>query len=119
MQADSVVENICRLTADFYGGSKSMIQLVAESGVSACPDVLTASRILAYVTAHPELVEQWLRWSSNKRVSSGWYFRQRSGTYAVGLYPKGETLDIAHRELACAEFVVREVKALMAIPRAK
>ncbi len=117
MKTDPVVERLSRLPADFYHGQKSMVQLIAESGINANPASLTVASILAYVTAYPELVEQWLRWSENKRVSSGWYFVHRSGGYVVGFHPEGEVLNIAQPELACAEFVVREIKAMMAMHR--
>jgi hypothetical protein len=115
MKNDSIVERLCRLPADFYSGSKSMVQLVAESGINANPAALAVASILTYLTNHSELIEQWLRWSENKRVTSGWYFMRQSGKYVVGFRPNGDILNIAEPELACAEFVVREVKAMMAI----
>ena len=118
MNNDPIVERLCRLPTDFYSGSKSMVQLVAESGINANPAALAVASISAYLTNHSELIEQWLQWSENKRVSSGWYFIRRSGNYIVGFQPNGEVLNIAEPELACAEFVVREVKAIMAIRRA-
>ena len=120
MCTDEVVKRICRLPVDFYGGSKSMVQLVAESGIGACLALLTVANIEAYLSMHPYLVEDWLRWSANKRVASGWYFKRQANHFVVGLYPKGETLTLSESALACAEFVVREVNALAAMtPRAK
>lgn len=114
MGIDDVLERICRLPANFYSiGSKSIVQLISESGIDECPSALSVPNISAYFTTHPELVQSWLLWSANKRVSSGWYFLRRSGGYAVGFYPRGEALNIAEPELACAEFVVREVQAIM------
>ena len=112
MKTDPIVEGLCRLPVDFYRGQKSMADLVAESGIDVNPTALAVARILAYVTAYPELVEQWLRWSENKRVTPGWHFVHRSDGYQVGFHPNGEVLNIAQPEPACAEFVVREVKAL-------
>jgi hypothetical protein len=119
MKPDEIIERICKLPVDFYGGSKSMIQLVAESGISACLTLLTAANILGYIAAHPDLIEQWLRWSANKRVISGWYFTRQADGFVVGFHPKGEVLALGEPALACAEFVVREVGALVVMSRAR
>jgi len=116
METVGVVGRICRLPVDFYSGSKSMVQLVAESGIRECPSALAASVISPYLTDHPELIEYWLRWSENKRVSSGSYLICRSGGYVVGFHPNGETLAFTEPPTACAEFVVREVRTILAIP---
>jgi hypothetical protein len=118
MSAREVVERICRLPVDFYGGSKSMSQLVAETGISACLALLTVGNIREYLTVHPDLIEQWLLWSANKRVTSGWYFSRDAHNFVVGFYPEGEVLILCDPAAACAEFVVREVNAL-ARPRRK
>jgi hypothetical protein len=119
MKSDPAVERLCRLPADFYSGSKSMLQLIAESGIDASPEALTVTTVLAYIADHPDLINQWLLWSANKRVSSGWYFLRQSTGYVVGFRPKGEVLSFAQAAPACAEFVVREVKAMMALSRQK
>ena len=113
MDTQAIVECICRLPADFYGGSKSMTQLIIESGIEKRSSVLTIPNISAYISNHLELVELWLRWSANKRASSGWYFTHQSNEYVVSFYPKGEALSFSQPELACAEYVVREVQSLI------
>jgi hypothetical protein len=112
MEAGPIIERICRLPADFYRGSKSMVQLVSESGIREFPSALAVDGIAAYIAEHPDLVEQWLRWSENKRVLSGWYFARRPGGFVVGLFPEGEKIEISKPEFACAEFIKREVHAM-------
>ena len=119
MNPDDVVEKICRLPMDFYGGSKSMADLVSDSGIRKCPAALTSASIEAYLRSHPALVDQWLNWSANKRINSGWYFARRSGHLIVGFYPQGETLTFEDPVLACTEFVVREVSAITEVLRNK
>jgi len=114
---NAVVEGISRLPSDFYAGSKSMLQLVTESGVAGFPLALAVESISTYITAHPQIVDAWLRWSENKRVSSGWHFNRRAGGFEIGYHPGGESLNIGDPHFACAEFVVREVRSIMAIPR--
>jgi hypothetical protein len=45
MMSDGAVENVCRLPVEFYGGSKSMMQLVEDSGIVAYPALLTVENI--------------------------------------------------------------------------
>jgi hypothetical protein len=119
MDGDQVLWRICKMPLDFYGGSKSMLQLVSESGIDAHPQALTVTRLIACLKDHPELVEQWLHWSANKRVTSGWYFARKAGGLVVEFYPKGESFMFEDPVLACAEFVVREVREIAAMSRRK
>lgn len=96
-----------------------MTELVSESGIDACPSALAVPYIFSYIAEHPELIEHWLRWSENKRVSSGWYFTRRSEGYSVGCRPNGKILNIVHPEVACAEFIVHEIRTMMVLPSAK
>jgi len=119
VNADEVVKKICRLPLDFHAGSKSMAELVSESGVSAHPEALAVASVVARLNGQPELVDAWLDWSANKRVTSGWYFAQEGSHFVVGFHPNGESLAFDDPALGCAEFVVREVWAVAAIPRKK
>lgn len=117
MNSDAIIERVCRLPIDFYGGSKSIVDLVSESGISDVPSTLTSAEILKYVRNHPEVVDQWLKWSANKRVDSGWYFERRRDHFLVGFNPNGDTLRFEDQAAACAEYIVREVAAIMKIRR--
>ena len=87
-----VLARVSRLPVDFYSGSKSMVQLVAESGINACLTLLTVPNLIEYLMVHPELIDSWLQWSGNKRVTSGWYFSRQADAFVVGFYPNGEEL---------------------------
>jgi hypothetical protein len=117
MNADATIEKVCRLPIDFYSGSKSMVDLVSESGIAGHPSALTSTEVVRYVRNHPEVVDQWLKWSANKRVDSGWYFERRRDHLLVGFYPNGDTLRFEDPAAACAEYIVREVTAIMKIRR--
>lgn len=77
-----------------------MVQLISESGVARFPLALSIRHICTYLTANPEIVDHWLRWSENKRVSAGWYFVRRSSGFEVGYHPDGEVLSISDPILA-------------------
>lgn len=119
MNTDTIIERVCRLPIDFYSGSKSMVDLVSESGISDHPAALTNTEILKCVRNHPEVVDHWLKWSANKRVDSGWYFERRRDHLLVGFNPNGDTLRFEDQAAACAEYIVREVTAIMKIRRRK
>ena len=92
MKPEEVVERVCRMPVDFYTlHTKSMVQLVAESGIEEFPEALTVANVAAYIADHPDLVEEWLAWSANQRVGSSWYFSRREGACVVSFYPKGES----------------------------
>ena len=118
MNSDEAMERVCRMPFDFFTiHTKSMVQLAAESGIDAFPAALTVANVAAYLMGHPDpdLVWEWLKWSSGRRVPSGWYFERRAGGYIVHFHPKGETLSLSDPVLACAEFTVRVVKELLAL----
>jgi hypothetical protein len=110
-----IIERLCQLPADFGIGAKSMMQLVDRSGIRKNPAILTFQNVSTYVGNHQDIIDHWLRWSANKRVESGWYFTRHVNEYVVGFYPKGEILKYFQPERACAEFIIREVEALLDI----
>ena len=86
--------------------------LVGESGYVEAPEILTVVRVAEFLTQNAELVDAWLSWSEDKRVSSGWYFTETPEGYVVGCYPDGPRPLFSGKTQACAEFVVREVAAI-------
>jgi hypothetical protein len=92
------------------------VWLVSQSGISHRPSTLASTEIVRYVRNHPEVADQWLKWSANKRVDSGWYFERRRDHLIVGFNPNGDTLRFEDQAAACAEHV-REVTAIMKIRR--
>jgi hypothetical protein len=117
MNTDEIVDRVCRLPIDFYGGSKSMVQLVAESGIVEHPEILKLETITTCMASHSEYIEKWLLWSANKRVASGWFFVREVDQFVVGFHPKGDRLTYSEPAVACAEFVIREVNRLMELAR--
>jgi hypothetical protein len=66
-----------------------------------------ASDLRALIDTHPELVEQWLAYSEDKRTSGGWY-ALRSGEIGQALKPESRITYSCMSE-AVSEFVVREL----------
>jgi hypothetical protein len=114
MAPEIVIERLCNLPTNFHAGNKSPVQLVSESGLSQCESALSVDGVSMYLSRHPKLVEQWLRWSEDKRVLSGWYFMRQSDKFVVGYHPRGETFSFQEALPACAAFIVREVQSIRA-----
>jgi len=110
MHPATVIAKLCNIPRDFRGGSKSAFQLFSESGVAALASLPSAAEVAAYLGSHPELVQDWLDWSGDKRVLSGWYFLEEQGEFVVGFHPDGEVFRFERADVACAHFIVREVQ---------
>ena len=110
---------VCSIASSFYAeGGKSFIQLVRKSGVADLGATFTTNALVPLLEGNSDLIESWLLWSMNKRVSSGWYFRRAQGAYVVGFYPNGEALRFEEASRGCAEFIIREVgQVLRSNPR--
>jgi hypothetical protein len=91
-----------------------MAQLVHESGIGNPAINFAIADALPVLERDPSLIESWLLWSTNKRVSSGWSFQQDGPNFVVALHPSGEHLVFQHAALACANFIVKEVGAIYA-----
>jgi hypothetical protein len=110
-----VVERVCRLPRDFrLLGTKSVVQLAEEIGLPARRDCVTASAVQSRLQAQPELVDDWLRWSADRRSSPAWYFREDGDGYVVGYHPNGDETRFTDRIRACTQFVLREADAIVA-----
>lgn len=114
MPNETPLAAVCSIATSFYSeGNKSFVQLVRESKIAECLPEFTSDTLVPLLSADPALIEGWLFWSMNKRVSSGWYFQRAQGAYIVGFYPGGETLRFEDASRGCAEFIVREVGQVM------
>ena len=101
------LDAVCRIPSVFYRGGLSFVQIVRDSGVSK--DDLSKETLVQVLGSDPCLVNDWLRWSMDKRVSSGWFFKQEENGYLVGFYPDGQHLFFEDAATACSEFIVNEV----------
>ena len=108
-----VVADVCQIPVRLNRGDVSVWKLVDESGYRDSPMILSVESVSSYLAQHPELVDAWLGYSADKRVSSGWYIVEKpAGTFEVGCYPKGRRESFTDRDRACAEFIIREVRSI-------
>jgi hypothetical protein len=114
--AAEVVEAVCRLPITFRAGTKSMTELVFESGLVAARDTLTREGIEAHLTRNPDAIENWFGYSEDQRCSPCWWVaRVGQDRYQVGLSGEPDTrppMDFSTRIGACVEYVYREAMAI-------
>ena len=121
----SAIDAICRIPDDYYGWSrpssnKSWRALLDASHYVELRPQLTAAQLAEHLRADPSLVEQWERYSEDKRTSGGWSFVRFPGGWALGrLNSDGagaeERLTQADDAEACAEYILLELDWLAAI----
>ena len=112
----NVVSKICSMSRDFYSlKNKSIIQLLIESGYIDETQLVTKEAILIYLAENPDLIPDWEIYSSDKRVSEGWYFLREGSDWIVGYAGNPslkQRLVFSSGFEACAEFILREVSGI-------
>ena len=112
----NVISKLCSMPRDFHLlKNKSMVQLLIESGYLNEIPLVTIETILTYLAENPDLIIDWENYSSDKRVSEGWYFLKRGSDWIVG-YAGNPSLEqrlvFSSKFEACAEFILREVSGI-------
>jgi len=94
-------------------GNSSFRALLDLSGFTG--GEITQKELRDAITANSTVVEDWLAYSEDKRVDSGWYFRERAGGYEVGHMGRDGTTTESRRfeqcEDACAYFIQLEIRS--------
>jgi hypothetical protein len=89
------------------GAGISMREALKVAGYTEHRPSLTAVELRPLVADHPELIEQWLSYSEDKRTDGGSYIR-RDGKIGLVLKP-GTERQYATIQDAVAEYVVLEL----------
>jgi hypothetical protein len=102
----TLIASVCSLPRDFRAvGTKSVVTLLREAGYFDHPTEVSVDAIRAYLATKPELIEDWITYSSDKRTT-GWYLID-DGT--LGYFPGGPQSSYEDIVTACAEFIIREL----------
>lgn len=116
MSVAQTISTLIHLPRHFSSlGNVSFYSLLKESGYFAVHDQVSESAIREAIVRHPECVEEWIRFSEDKRTNSGWFFhRDAAGCYAVGYFRVGvgvvQRIEYTEATEACAAFIKREVE---------
>ncbi|MDB5280238.1 MAG: hypothetical protein JWR61_5193 [Ferruginibacter sp.] len=115
---DDSIEKICSLPLDFKVADKSSFTLLQESKFADFHNDITKQDIVDYLYRHKNLIDKWEIWSEDKRTR-GFYLSLNAGNYSVGSLDKDGKENFfksfATAEEACAEFILREVSAILDI----
>ncbi len=105
-----MIEALCRIPLALKAEGRSVLELVQATGYLDSPTPLSSDALAAYLREHPELIDAWLGYSSDKRTSSGWYLKQpEQQVFEVGFFPNGERRSYTDGVRACADFIAREL----------
>ena len=111
------LDAICRIPERL--ARKSLRALAAETSYRELRPALTREKLTDYLSRHPGLVREWLRYSEDKRTSGGWYLMHPASGWLVGRLggPEDEReLRFGSGPEACAEFILRELDGVAGEP---
>ena len=108
-----IISKVCSIPRDFhFYQNKSITQLLQESGYLEQPEAVTKERLIEHLTANPDLLIDWENYSSDKRYSPAWYFKQENSEWIVGYFDQRREREQVFSSgfEACAEFILYELK---------
>ncbi|RBP40339.1 hypothetical protein DES53_10845 [Roseimicrobium gellanilyticum] len=107
---------VCNIARDFP--TSSLKALIDRSGYRMHRQEITKDAIEEHVRANQQLIDEWLRYSEDKRTSGGWYLDVR-GPFVVGALRTGERKQFDDRAEACAAFIKNEVETWASVDDAR
>ena len=114
MDKEKMLDNIVFLPRQFNTDRNiSVYNLLKRSGYFDFANDISTNDIKNAINKRPDVVEDWLNWSENKRVSQGWFFKNDSEKYIVDYFPyktnvKRSAISDAYE--ACAIFIKNEIE---------
>jgi len=119
MEINSIINEILHIPKRFnaLGNNKSAYSLLKQTGYFEKREEVSESLIKVALGQHSGYVDLWLRWSADKRSSSGWFFNPNDHQKYVVAYSNLEKGVIERMEYndiisACAAFIKREIESI-------
>lgn len=110
----NTISKVCSIPRDFHTQqTKSINQLFNESGYLEQPEVVTKEKLIDHLKANPDLIDDWENYSSDKRISQGWYFMKDKSEWIVGYtgtQSQEQIQAFSSSFESCAEFILHELK---------
>jgi hypothetical protein len=108
------IERVCRIARDLRRpGAESLRALIEASSYRAVRPSLDIARLEGIVDSDPRLVDDWLRYSEDKRTSGGWafYADDENGWVVKQPFPDEGAVDRRHSKAAtaCADYILTEL----------
>jgi len=109
---DAEREAVCLVARDTSsrGRGVSLRDALQSANYRRCRPGLTPVNLTQHLSGRPDLIDDWLRYSEDKRTSGGWYIRAIGREWEIGRV----ALDSAIRRFssapeACAHYVLAEL----------
>lgn len=116
MDINELASDIVDLPKEFYNnGNISIYSLLKETGYFEHHSKISESDLRDQLVERPENIQHWVKWSEDKRTSSGWYIENKGGKCIVGYFPEKENAkpkEYSSVELACAAFIKLEIEEI-------
>jgi hypothetical protein len=108
------IERVCRIARDLRRpGAESLRALIEASSYRAVRPSLDIARLEGIVDSDPRLVDDWLRYSEDKRTSGGWafYADDENGWVVKQPFPDEGAIVRRHSKAAtaCADNILTEL----------
>jgi hypothetical protein len=100
--------------ASIRGLGLSLRDALARTNYAAARSHLTAEALLPFIKRHPELMEQWILFSEDKRTDGGWYLTREA---EIGSVFENRRTKFSSQEAAVAEYVLRELDFWLGVGR--
>jgi hypothetical protein len=110
----NAAERVCHIAREFgQRGAPSLEALLQASSYRAVREELDAAQIEDILKSKPDLIEDWLHFSEDKRTTYGWSFYPVSDAWVVSQpFPKqGAPVERRHgsASAACADYILTEL----------
>ena len=112
-QIQNSLEKIIRIPSNYRKGNSSPVTLLKESGYVELHEQINEPEIEEILKLYPQLINEWLLWSENKRSSPRWHFDKfEDDTYAVAYSIEGKEIEFNTKDefKACAAFIMHEIE---------
>lgn len=107
------VAKICALPEQSEREEKSFLELLKELNINRHHPGVTIRDIKDYLENNVSLIENWLLYSMNKRVTDSWYLiKEARASYIVGyLFKDARKKEFQYKDpaQACAVFIYNEL----------
>lgn len=109
------LEGICRIGHDssIRGQGLSLGQLLAETRYGELRGRIDHGSLMQHLVERPELAQQWLMYSEDKRTSGGWYLTTKGPEWEVGRLDGGsrpiDQSRYGSSAEACASYILLEL----------
>ena len=114
MKNKEVIKEIIFLAKSANNGeNSSFYSLLKDKGYFESHNQISESDISNALVEYPESIDNWLAFSENKRVSSGWFFKKSAEKYTVGYFPADTGIfpkEYSDPADACAAFIKGEIE---------